>query len=414
MKGLIRFLQEFLKNKGLFVFSSILIEKIVGLINTIVVVRLISEEDFGLVTIIASLFSIFVTLNGFGAIQGVLRYGALEKEEVGKHALSRYFFKEGFKRQIILLVLFLLASLFYEIKYTSIWVIILFFAIRLIGYYIFSFIVTYNRIQNRNDRFAKLTIFIHLVGLALAIGLTYQFGLLGYLIGLALTPWLSLFFIPKDLLNKVSFRFEHYDIKGFWSYSLNSAFAYFLSEILFMLDVFLIGLMLNENEVAKYKLAIILPMNLKFISAIFIQTDFPKLVENSKDKSYLKFYITNYYKLFIPLSFLLLIVGFFIKDWILPFVFGKTYEENGWIFFMILFAVVCNMCFRNLYGNLLSAVGMAKKNTQIAIVSIFLMLVLGFILIPSYGLLGAAISLTITFVSMGLWSGYVFNNYLKR
>ena len=155
-------------------------------------------------------------------------------------------------------------------------------------------------------------------------------------------------------------------------------------------------------------------MNLKFISAIFIQTDFPKLVENSKDKSYLKFYIANYYKLFIPLLFLLLIVGFFVKDWILPFVFGKTYEENSWIFFMILFAVVCNMCFRNLYGNLLSAVGMAKKNTQIAIVSIFLMLVLGFILIPSYGLLGAAISLTITFISMGLWSGYIFNKYLKR
>ncbi len=414
MESLLRFLKEFYHNKGLLVFLSILTEKLFGLINTIFVVRLISQDDYGLITLIASLFGVFITLNGFGSVQGLLRYGTLQKESEAKHQLAQYIFISGLKRHFILLIVFIIVALFYEIKYINIWIIVAFFAVRMLGYYVYTFVLNYYRVLNRNDYFAKISMLINALGLFLAVILTYGFGTYGYLFGLAFTPWLALFFTRKSFLRNIPRTIPSLDNKAFWKFSINSSVTYFLSEFLFMIDVFLIGLLINESAVAQYKIAIILPMNLMFIPMIFMQTDYPKIVENSTNKSYLKYYVKNYYKLFVPLVSLILVVGFLLKDWILPFIFGSEYNMQGWIFFVILVAVAFNMCFRNLYGNLLSAVGLANKNTKVAGLSIALMLGLAYILIQYYGILGAALALAFTFISMGFYSAYFFYAYLKK
>lgn len=414
MKDLVQFINQFLHNKGLFVFLSILVEKIVGLVNTIFVVRLISQEDYGLITLIAALFGVFITFNGLGSVQGLLRYGALAKDVDAKQKLSQYIFKHGLRRHLVLLLVFIIVALFYELKYESIWMIIGFFGLRMFGYYIYSFVLNYYRVLNRNDYFAKISMIINGIGLVMAIALTYGLGTYGYLLGLALTPWLSLFFIPRSFLQHIPKIIPHLDTQAFWKFSFNSSATYFLSELLFMLDVFLIGLLLNEAAVAQYKVAIILPMNLMFIPMIFMQTDYPKLVENSNNRDYLHFYIRNYYKLFIPLVSAMLFMGYWLKDWIVSFVFGSAYIQQGSIFYIILIAIAFNMCFRNLYGNLLSAVGLAHLNSRVAALSLLMMSILGYYLISVFAIRGAAIALAITFITMGMYSAYLFYSYLNH
>ena len=414
MKDLVQFINQFLHNKGLFVFLSILVEKIVGLVNTIFVVRLISQEDYGLITLIAALFGVFITLNGLGTIQGLLRFGSLEKEISSKKKLAQYIFKIGFIRHLYLLLVFVLAAFFYELKYESIWIIIGFFAFRMLGYYLYSFILNYYRVLNRNDFFAKISMIINTLGLIIVITLTCIYGSIGYLLGLALTPWLGILFIPKSFFKQIPKSIDSLDLKTFWKFSFNSSATYFLSELLFMIDVFLIGLLLNEAAVAQYKVAIILPMNLMFIPMIFMQTDYPKLVENAKNRHYLQFYIRNYYKLFIPLVAAMLIIGYLLKDWIISFVFGSEYVQQGWIFYIILVAIAFNMCFRNLYGNLLSAVGLAHLNSRVAAISLLIMSILGYYFITTYEIVGAAIALAVTFMTMGIYSAVMFYNYLIK
>jgi len=414
MNNFLLFLKDFFKNKGLMVFSSMLIEKLVGLINVIFVVRMISEKDYGTITLIASLFGVLITMNGFGTIQGLLRYGSLEKEAKDKTILANFIFKEGLKRHLLLMLLFVFCSIFYELKYENIWIIIVFFLIRMLGVYFYSFILSYYRIQYQNNKFSAISMFINCFGVLISIFLTYYTGTMGYLTSLAITPWLALIFYKKEIYLPMSLPSLDFEIKEFWNYCLNSSFTYLFSETLFVIDVFLIGYFLNEEAVANYKVAIILPMNLMFIPLTFIQTDLPKIISNSTNKSYLKFYIHNYYKIFIPLTIIILTTGYFIKDWILQFVFGNEYQENGWIFFIILFSVCCNMCLRNLYGNLLSAIGYVKQNTIISIVSIILMILLSLVTIPFFGIIGLAISLAITFISMGICSSLIFHRYLIK
>ena len=77
MNNLLLFFKEFYKNKGLLVFLSLFVEKLTGFLQVVFIARMISEEDYGLITLIASVFGVFVTLNGLGTTQGLLRYGAL-------------------------------------------------------------------------------------------------------------------------------------------------------------------------------------------------------------------------------------------------------------------------------------------------------------------------------------------------
>jgi len=407
------FIKQFFQNRGLLVFLSLIIEKGAGLINTIFVVRLISEGDYGLITLIAAAFSVAITLIGFGSNQGLLRFGTLEQDAVQRNKLLSYIFYEGLKRHLILIAFFCCATLFYELKFFSIWIIILAFAVRMLGYYFYLFVSSYYRIDNDNKKFAQISIFVNLVGLFFALIFTYFFGKFGYLAALAIGPWISLVFYKKEMVKKIKTELTFLNKKEFWSYSIHSSITYFFSELLFMIDVLVIGLILNESAIANYKLAIILPMNLLFIPAVFMQTDYPKLVANSTNKMYLKFYISNYYKIFIPFCVLLVGLGFALKDWIVPFVFGNNYQNNGWIFFVILLGTAFNMCFRNLYGNLLGAVGLANKNTRVAISAVILMIVLSSILVPIYGILGAALALTITFIALGIFSAYYFYQYLR-
>lgn len=414
MKGLQLFIKDFLQNRGLLVFLSLLIEKMVGLVNTIFVVRMISASDYGIITLIATAFAVAITLVGLGATQGLLRYGTLEENPVQRRQLLNYIFHEGLKRHLLLIALFIGITLIYEVKYDTIWIVIAAFAIRMLGYYFYLFISSSYRIEHDNKKFAQISIVVNLVGLLFAVLFTYFLGKYGYLLALALGPWVAFIFYKKGSFDRLKEEITCIDIKSFWNYSFNSSVTYFFSELLFMVDVFLIGILMNENAVANYKLAIILPMNLLFIPSIFMQTDYPKLVTNSTNKSFLNYYISNYYKIFIPLCTLMLIVGFILKDWVVPFVFGKSYEDNGWIFFSILIGTAFNMCFRNLYGNLLAAVGLANKNSRVSIFAVILMLILSLVFIPLYGILGAAMALTITFVALGILSAYYFRQYLKQ
>lgn len=106
MKSLQEFLQNFFKNKGQYVFFSLLIAKICGLISSIAVVRMLPQSDFGMMTIVASVFAVFATFSGLGSSQGFLRFGAIAEQSEEKEKLHQHFFLQGFLYQLILSVLF--------------------------------------------------------------------------------------------------------------------------------------------------------------------------------------------------------------------------------------------------------------------------------------------------------------------
>lgn len=413
MRSFSAFIRDFFSNKGQYVFVSLLIAKICGFAGSLLIIRILPESEFGLMSIVASVFSIFAPFNGFGSTQSLLRFGSIVEDESEKKALSQYLFRKGFINQLLLSLVFLAVSVFYVQKYDYIFWIFLCFTVRLIGIFFLAHIQSELRINGQNLVFARVGNVVNSASLIMLLVFSYFWGLKGYLLAMMISPYIALFWAKNVKFSKVSekIRFRKSDI---WQYALHSSGTASLSDALFSADILILSFLMNETAVANYKVAILLPSNITFLALTFMQSDFPTLAKNYQQKEYLKNYIWNYYKLFVPICIVIFAVGVFWSEEMLHLFFSERYSDNSFVFTLLLAAFCLNMLFRNLYGNLLSAVGWMKANTIVSAAGIVLLLCTAFFYVPKYGVNGMAAAMAFTLFSTGIILLFYFILYLKK
>lgn len=411
MNGLKDFLANFFINKGHHVFLSFLIAKICGFLSSVVIIRLLTEDDYGILSVVMAVFAIFLPFSGLGSNQILLRYGSIS-ENNDKQKLSSYLFFKGLIYEFLLILIFLGFSFFYGEKYENIYIIFLFCGIRLLGFYLSNHIQTYYRIIGKNNVFAKVNNVINIGGFIILVAFTYLWKFYGYLFAIAIIPYLSLFWLKKEIFSTK--KSEPENKKELWRFGIFTAATSVISETLFALDILLLGFFMNENAVANYKVAILLPSNIPFLAISFMQSDYPLLSKNYKNKTFLISYIKNYYKIFIPICIAILVFFYFLKDILIKVFFGENYIGNDNLMMVLLIGFTFGMLSRNLFGNLLPAVGKIEINTWVSLISLILLTVVSYFLLSSFGVLGMGISL----VSMIIWEGsaymFFFRNYLKN
>ncbi|WP_313502609.1 oligosaccharide flippase family protein [Kaistella carnis] len=412
MKSLQNFISDFFKNKGQHIFLSLLIAKICAFAGSLFIIRILPESEFGTISIVASVFAIFAPFSGFGSQQSLLRFGSIIDDLSEKISLSKYLLKQGLIYQLLLSGLFLGIAFFYVDKYEDIFYIFLLFGFRLIGFYFLNHIQAEFRVFGNNRGFARLTNVVNVLGVILLLLLSYFYGLKGYLIAIAFTPFLALLWFRKEQYISISETFS-FEKKDLWKYGFYASGTALISDTLFSADVLMLSFLLNESAVANYKVAILIPANITFLALTFMQSDFPVLAKNYKNRDFLKGYVLNYYKIFIPLAFIIFLVGFVFKSQLLTVVFSERYADNTFSFVVLLGAFCANMLLRNLYGNLLSAVGMMKMNTIISVLTLILLVIFSFILVSKYGVTGMAVSLSLSMFFGGIMLAFSFYLYWK-
>ena len=229
---------------------------------------------------------------------------------------------------------------------------------------------------------------------------------------IALIPYLSLFWLKKEMFSAK--RIVYDNKKEIWRFGIFTAATSVISETLFSLDVMLLGFLMNENAVANYKVAILLPSNITVLAISFMQSDYPLLSKNYQNKNFLITYIKNYYKIFIPICILILGFFYFFKDLLLKVFFGTNYSDNSNLMMILLLGFTFGMLSRNLFGNLLPAVGKIEVNTWVSILSLIILCVTAYFLVNTFGILGMGISLSLVLIWEGLAYLTFFGNYLKK
>lgn len=412
MKSLKDFIRAFFANKGQHVFLSLLITKICAFSGSLFMIRILPEKDFGLLSIVTSVFAIFAPFSGFGSSQSLVRFGSLSESEEEKMNLSAYLFRKGFYYHLILSIVFFLFAFVYTTHYYYIFYIFFFFTIRLVGVYFLSHIQAERRIYMKNKDFAIMNNVVNISGLLMMVVFSILWGLYGYLIANAISPFFSLFWFKKSSwkIHNVSLKSSSNEI---WGFALHASVTALLSDAFFSADILLLNFFKDESVVANYKVALLIPANITFLALSFMQSDYPTLAKNYRNKSFLTNYILNYYKVFIPISFLILICGCFLSSFIIRLFFGEQYTGNAFAFSLLLGTFCGSMLLRNLYGNLLAAVGLMKRNTFFSILSLILLAVFSYFLVPTSGVLGMAVSLGITLTLVGLLMMFSFYSYLR-
>lgn len=410
------FYKSFIKRKGILVGISSIIEKVGGFCLIFIATNLLTKSDFGFITYANTTLVFLIPFVGFGVHQGLIRYGAITNSQLEKKRLFFYTLKKGFFFSILLTILIIIITPFVasNLKEASIYIYILSF--QLISLFVYELLRIYTRLLHLNKLYAQITNVKTVCIVIVALLLTLKLNSIGYVIALSTVPLLvSLFYFNKiGLLKFYVVEKPSVKFKDFFLYGLYTSLSGVLSQLLYAVDIILLGNILkDETVVAWYKVSSIFPFSLTILPLIFINTDFVKIANKSMvDKNYVQNYYLNYLKLFAVISIVILAFFYLFSNQLLA-LFGNDYQDDVLIKIFTI-GIVGALLVRIPLGNILSAIGLVKINAINSLIVLVLNLLLSYIFIKRNGVLGATIVTSFLLWFSGFLSLIYFIWFLKK
>ena len=415
MRDLKQFYTEFLDRSGFHILSSTIIARILSFLASWIALQFIPNFELGLVIYAMNIITLIIPLSGFGSYQGLLRYGALLDMDKEKNELFAYVIKKGSIISIFLILAIVLFSSFLSRNLLESKPYLIAISISIFTLFLLESLKVQFRVLQQNKLFAKTEIVYNLILLILVFFGSYFFKEKGYIAAIVIAPLLT--FIV--FLSKITFSFNssvHFTKPDltFWKYSFFTGLSNVATQLLIVLDIILIGIILKDPEmVTIYKYISLIPFSLLFLPRAILTTDFVTLTKKYMDKKYIQKYIKNYIYLFLMITGFIILLSFLFTDLILGF-FDKDFVQYRLVFRVLIVGVSAILIFRGLFGNLLSSIGKASVNYWISSFGILVNLISNFILIPKYGILGAAITSAIIMWLTSILSVFLYYYYYKK
>lgn len=404
------YIQTFIHRKGMWMLVANGITKVLGFVSVMIVTRLTTESDFGEYAYAFNIVGALVPFMGFGAYQAFLRYSVEARGQAQKKELYHYAFGRGilFSSILVLLLLTAAPSICNDLpgSINSFRIVVFVILTTLLMEYVKS----YARALHLNAISARIDIYYAIILLVMSAAFTYAFGIMGYALAVALAPVLAvLFYINKLGLLQIQWKPFKGASSAFWRYGLFTTLGALLAQMYYAVDIYMIGSYVGEDaaDVAIYRIAVIIPIATLVLPVSVAATDFVRNAQRSGDKVALKNYILNYWKVFGALSLLVLFTISLLAPAILS-LFGSEYVNGVEVMRIYLLGSLGAHLLRVPFGNLLSAVGKASWNTYINAFVLVLTILLCGVLLPLYGIKGAAIAMAIMTWVSGLLNAGAF------
>ena len=410
------FIQAFFKRKGGYVLSAVVLSKLLSLLLSVVIIRILSKEDYGNLMYAYTVISFVMPFMGMGIFQSFIKYAPVQEFMYERKQLFKYTLWGGVLASLALVfILILLAPIITQRLPQSYWYLLL-FSLLIVSLFIFEAVKTYLRIFFLNKAYAKLEITHAILVFVLGVSLTYFMGAIGFIISLVSVPILLsvLLLSKKKILTQSNFQFS-FSKASYWYYGIYTSLGGLVSQLIFSVDIISIGNLLHQPDlIAQYKALSIIPFSLLFLPGAIIKTDFVKLVQESKNAKFLWAYVTNFMLIFLAFSVVLLGFVYWFGDNLILLFFGDAYLESANLLMIFSLGIVGAFLFRVPFGNLMVVIGWTKINTLIAIVTLLLDVFLNYFWIQKWGVYGAAYATSLLLWLSGLATFIVFLIYLQK
>lgn len=405
MKLISNYIQSFINKAGSYVFLATLFSRGLSFLASFIALKFIDNKELGIVLFAYNIIVFLLPISGLGLHQSLLRYGALVKNKEDKNSLFVYVLKKGLFASLVLVSMIITIGHFipFEFENTKTYLTILSFII--LPTFIFEIIRAQFRLQHNNKIFAYSELVHSLILFVGVFILSYFFQEIGYTIALLLAPLLtSLLFIKKLNIDfTLKEKLSIIDI-SFWKYGFFASLSNVVTQLLFVIDILLIGYLLKDTEmITNYRYISLIPFSLLFLPRVFMATDFVSFTENILNKTYITNYIKSYMLVFFFVSIILCVACWLFADNILALL-DPNFIQYSESFLILIFGISGIYILRGLFGNLLSSIGKAHINYYIASFALVLNIISNYYLIPKYGIKGAAITTAILMWLTGIIS----------
>jgi len=411
---------KFIFGSSLFIFLAIILSKIMTYSYRIIIARYFGPEIYGLFSLAIIILSFIVAFSSLGLIEGVLRFTSYYR---GKNEINkiRYIFRLVVGIFFISSLLFTIAlfflseiisiNIFHEEKLIFFLKIFSFLIPIYLFLYLFSIIIqAFEKIKIQSfildfsENFFKLVFLILLI----LIGLNANAVIFSYFLGV-IGAGLIAFFYCKYKLSEI---FRKYELnpkskkqirKKLFAYSWPLVFYSILFGILPFIDSFTIGYFKGAVEVGLYNAAVPLASLMILFPLLFMRLFFPLVTKEFSRKNIvvikeLSKQIEKWILIVNIPVFLILIIFpgaiiniFFGADYLLA---GNALRFLAIGFFFYSMSIISH--------NLISMMGKTKIILFNILFASILNLILNIILVPRFGITGAALSTTATYILLSL------------
>jgi O-antigen/teichoic acid export membrane protein len=388
-------MKSFIKDLASVGFSKVLII-VFGLLNTIIIARLLTPAANGVISALSVYPSLFMTIGSMGIRQSTTYFVGQKMysmDEIKKAVVSIWFFTSVLSVIICFLLIYFFSSNGSDITLVILAVAAIPFS--LFNTYSSGIFLGQNNIQGYN-RINWVPIFITFLSnlvLVWGLGANIKGALLAILLGnLAIT----IILIFKDnFFRFFSFNFNVKLIKEMLSLGIIYAISLLIISLNYKLDIILLDKLSNNYQIGIYSKGASLMEYLWQIPMLLSTIIFSRSA-NSKDGKNFSYKVASLLRISFVLVGIASVFLFVLAPYIIVLLFGKGFLESVTPLRLMLPGVLLMTIVKVLYvdlagkGNLWGAI----KSMSIGLV---INVVLNVILIPDYGANGAAFSSAVSY-----------------
>lgn len=394
-----------------FYVLSTLVANISNFILAMVFIYALTPEDYSKVVLLKASLIMITSLMSLGISQGVVRW--VGKEVSKKTLLSSIIFFISIQSILSTLIYIgVILSLKHVLNIDISILLVLTIFILNLSMMLNNELLNWSRANQQSQQFSIYTFlrsFLQITSVLVLLGLYDNF--ISYLFGLAIAEFLLLFSLTFSLRKEFSFTYSKSLIFSILQYSWPHALIISSGFVLNYIDRFMLSKLQNDlSVIAYYDAASMLllailglasrPFNL-FIFPAYIKKfniDGPEVTINFIEKC------QKYFALFLILLIALLT---FFSSFILNLLFPSGYSSSS----SVIPLLSVGFLFNSLYVSSMAGLYMTDKPKLIALASIIGVItniVFNFLLIPKYGVNGAAVATSLGFI-LSYTVGYIFS-----
>lgn len=410
-----------LNDKGFFqIFGATIINSMVSFVYGIFIVRLLSQNEYGLFSYTQSIANFGILFSGMGLNLGMLQFCSENRELKQKYSFSKFSFQAGFFVTLLIVLILLLYARFDRSNMEGVALGIVAFSFLPMVYWLKDWIIMNLRWQLKNREYAFVMNVHSVLNAFLVVVGAYIHGLYTAILGIYLAYIISIVIGKKFLKGesaaiKSAGYIEANILQRFVKYSFTMCIVNAMISVLFTIDIFVIGNVLqNAKEVALYRTASVIPFALNMIPNAIMTFMYPYISKNKNDKSWLK---STLKKVYIGNGLLNIFIGiclFIIAEPLVHIVFGNAYRGSVHIFRLLTISYIINSSLRTPSANILGMLQMTKSAFVISAFTVLLNAFLSFNLVNMFGIVGAAYSSCITFTVVGITSFSAIIKYVLK
>lgn len=401
---------------GLHVTIGTFATKFVAFFGSIVVVRLLSKEDYGLMSYVENIYSYAFVFAGLGLSNGMLRFLVITEDEREKKGFFGYIIRRSALIDIVIALLLCAFALLWDIpgNYLAARYLIVVLALLLPFQDLLNELLMAIRSFFENKLYAYLAFGSSVLLIAGRVvgavagsvgGVLWSRVIINAAFSVLLLAYMARRFFPGERAKELgreqkravnSYSLQYMITNGFWA--------------LFMLnDTFLLGMLLNDpSGLADYKVACVLPGNISiFATAIGVFVS-PYFMKHERDAGWVR---RNFKKVYLVSAVVVGAVAALIAALAEPLIglmYGEQYMNVAGLMRALLLAAFLNSGIRFTTANLLASMGQVRYNMITSGVGIVVQVALDLLLIPQMGVMAVAVTSCMVYLAMGVYLLFVF------